>query len=357
MLVVFAGGGTGGHLYPGIAVARALARLAPDVEFEFWGSGRPLEKEICRKEAITCRVLSAAPMPRDVAAILRFAKSLLTGYFEAKRLIKSRGVSVVVGLGGYSSFTPVYAATRLDLPTLVLEQNAVAGKANDFLSTRVSLVCLTWQASLKHMPGGANCVVTGNPLRQPIIDAAKAFSYDPSRGILILGGSTGAMGLNSMVIEALPKLAALGRAITHQTGSQDFERVSAAYKAAGVQADVRPFIDDMPEAYGRAALVIARAGGTTLSELALFGLPSILVPYPHHKDYHQMANARVFAESYAAEIIEEGVGAGEGLAIMAKNLLSDAALLNTIHAAALVLGKPDAAEEIASRILSFADKD
>jgi UDP-N-acetylglucosamine--N-acetylmuramyl-(pentapeptide) pyrophosphoryl-undecaprenol N-acetylglucosamine transferase len=352
MLVVFAGGGTGGHIYPGIAVARALQRLSTGVEFEFWGSGRALEAEICRKEQVTCRVLPSAPLPKTPVAAFAFVKSLVSGYFAAGRLLKSSGVSAVVGLGGFSSYMPVLVATRRDLPTFLLEQNAVPGKANVHLARRASMVCLTWQASAEHMPADAEWTVTGNPLRRPIIEAAKGFSYDASRGILVLGGSTGARGLNEMVIGAAKEIAAFGRPITHQTGKDDVDRVRSAYKAAGVDADVKAFIDDMPGAYKGAGLVIARAGGTTLSELALFGIPAILVPYPHHKDYHQMANAKVLAETCAAEIVEEREGGSRLLAEAVARLLADRGLLGTMHAASISLGKPDAADEVAAMILA-----
>jgi len=362
MLVIFAGGGTGGHIYPGVAVARALAAIDPGVTVQFWGSGRPLEAEILAKENMPYRALPCAPLPKSPLAVPRFLWSLASGFLAAASLVKSSGVCAVVGLGGYSSFAPVWAASRrgsprCGLPTFLLEQNAVPGVANVRLARRVSLVCLSWEASASRLPAGARFETTGNPLRRSLIDAAASASYDPQAGILVLGGSTGAVGVNSLVTGAAKSLAELRRPITHQTGSADLPTVRDAYKAAGVEARVVPYIDDMPAAYRSAALVIARAGGTTLSELALFGLPSILVPYPYHKDYHQMQNARIFTDAGAAEIIEEQKTSASslaeaGLAEVAVKLLRDPARLQSMRAAARRLARPEAAETIASRIWS-----
>lgn len=353
MLVVLAGGGTGGHIYPGIAVARALSRLSAAVEFEFWGSGGALERTLYRKEDVSYRALPAAAMPRSVKSALSFPGTLYAAYRESRRHFDSLDVRAVVGLGGYSSFVPVYAAFRRGLPTVLLEQNVVPGKANKYLARRASCVCLTWEASRARMSPRAATRVTGNPLRRHIVRAAAGFSYNHNGRILVLGGSTGAVGLNSMVLEAADALSGAGREILHQTGERDFKRVRDAYAQAGVKADVTPFIDDMPGAYSSASLVIARAGGTTLAELGLFGLPSILVPYPHHKDYHQMANARVFDEAGASCIIEEEPGSGRRLGATIAELTGDQARLALMHAAAVPLGKGDAADTVAAMILGL----
>jgi UDP-N-acetylglucosamine--N-acetylmuramyl-(pentapeptide) pyrophosphoryl-undecaprenol N-acetylglucosamine transferase len=356
MLVVFAGGGTGGHLYPGVAVARALADVDPSIEVEFWGSGRALEAEILKKENLPSRALPAAPMPKSPLAVPRFLWSVITGYLTARRLLKTRGAVAVVALGGYSSYAPARAARSLGLPVILLEQNAVPGKAIMKLARRATLTCLSWQATAAHMPFGSRAETTGNPLRRRILDAAARFQYSPSGGILVLGGSTGAIGLNTLVTGAARDIAALGRPIVHQTGSADVERVRSAYAAAGVPATVLAYIDDMPAAYRAAALVVARAGGTTLSELALFGLPSILIPYPHHEDYHQMKNARIFADVGAALIIEEKSSSPADLASAVTKCLSDSSELQAMRKAARSLGRPEAAETVASRILELVAK-
>jgi len=351
MLVVFAGGGTGGHIYPGVAVARALVRGKPGLSVEFWGSGRPLETEILRKEGLTCRSLPSAPLPPSPLGAPRFAYALVAGWLAARRLVKRLGVSAVVGLGGFSSYAPVRAASGLGLPTFLLEQNAVPGVANVRLARRALLVCLSLPDSASRLPSRAKWAVTGNPLRREIVDAAASSLYSPEGAILVLGGSTGAVGLNNLVVEAAKSLAESRRPIIHQTGSADIGRVRGAYQAAGATAQVAAYIDDMPSAYRSAALVIARAGGTTLSELALFGLPAILVPYPHHKDRHQVENACVFTRRGAAEIIDQTKASGRDLAAAAKALLSAPERLLAMHDAAKTLARPDASETVATEIL------
>jgi len=353
MRVVFAGGSTGGHIYPGIAVARALQRISSSCEVEFWGAGRPLERTILERENVTFRALPSAPMPRSPLKLPGFAWKVVSGYFAARRLLSGLDVSAVVGLGGYSSYAPVVAASHRGLATLLLEQNALMGKANVRLARRAGLVCLTWQDSAAHIPPGVKFEVTGNPLRSEVVAAARDGEYRSDGALLVMGGSTGAVGLNTIVLGALREIRNLGRRIVHQTGEQDFHRVKSVYEQAGIEAEILPFIEDVAGAYRQAALIVARAGGTTLSETALFALPSILVPYPHHKDRHQSANAEIFARLGAAEIIEESSGAPPALANRLKALFGEPGRLSGMSAASLSLGKSEAAEVIAGRILEM----
>ncbi|MHC4711653.1 MAG: UDP-N-acetylglucosamine--N-acetylmuramyl-(pentapeptide) pyrophosphoryl-undecaprenol N-acetylglucosamine transferase [Planctomycetota bacterium] len=353
MRVVFAGGGTGGHIFPGLAVASSLAALSEEVEYEFWGDGRPLETTLLEAQGAEHRILPCAPLPRNPFAIPRFVYRSLAGYTRAKRLLKSLEVSAVVGLGGYSSWAPVTAGRRLGLPTLLLEQNAVPGRANVHLARRASLVCPAWQETADLLPSGARVEVTGNPVRGEIVRAAKSGAHNHAGDILVLGGSSGAVGLNSLVISAGPRLASLGRRIVHQTGGKDFERVAESCKSVADGSVVQPFIGDMPSVYSSASIVIARAGGTTLSEIALFGIPAVLVPYPHHRDRHQYANASIFARAGAAVIIEQTASGGR-LADAVEEILGSTSMLETMHAAALSLGRPQAADAVAGRILELA---
>lgn len=356
MRVVFAGGGTGGHIFPGIAVARKLESLAERFEFEFWGAGGPVETDILKREGVSHLTLPSAPLPRSALAAPSFAFAVASGYLKARKLLARRCVDAVVGLGGYSSFAPVIAAAHRGMPTLLLEQNVVVGRANARLARRVDAVCLTWEDSLSRLPPGAAGVVTGNPLRRQVVEAAGRADYDGSGSILILGGSSGAVGLNSIVLESLGEIAGFGRGIIHQCGKADLERVREAYGRAGVAARVVGFLEDVESAYASAGLVVARAGGTTLSELALFGVPAILVPYPHHKDKHQFANADIFARAGAAGIIEENAGAAPALVAMMRKMFSDAGVLARMRTASLSLGRPDAAETVAQKLLELTSR-
>jgi len=328
-------------------------RLHGGSEVEFWGSGRPLEADLFRREEMPFRTLPCAPLPRSPLRWPRFLCLTAAGYLKSKKLLRNSGVSAVVGLGGYSSFAPVFAASRLGVSTVLLEQNAAPGVANRRLARRASAVCLSWEKSAEHLPAAAPIEVTGNPLRRDLVEAARGCRYDIGGSVLVLGGSSGAVGLNTMVIGALEELRRTGRPVVHQTGTADAERVAAAYREAGVGASVSPFIDDMAMAYSRSALVIARAGGTTLSEIALFGLPSILVPYPHHKDRHQRANAEIFAPPGAARIIEEQEGSG-ALAAALGDIFASASRMEGMHAAALALGAPEAADRVAGIVIRLS---
>jgi UDP-N-acetylglucosamine--N-acetylmuramyl-(pentapeptide) pyrophosphoryl-undecaprenol N-acetylglucosamine transferase len=356
MRVVFAGGGTGGHIFPGIAVARALERISREWRCEFWGVGRPVETSLFEKEAVRARVLPAAPMPKNPLGLPRFACKIAAGYFKARSLLKQEGISVVVGLGSYSSFAPVLAARHMGLPTVLLEQNVIPGKATRKLAAGASAVCATWPECKERLPAKTRLFVTGNPVRRGIVEAAMANSYRLSGPIVVLGGSTGAVGLNTAVIGAVETLRETERRIVHQTGQSDYERVKAAYKKAGVDADVRPFFDDMAETYTNACLLIARGGGTTLAEAALFGIPSVLIPYPHHGDLHQRANAEVFEQAGAAQIIEENSAAPAALGNFVRTTLSSPAGLDSMHAASLALGRPEAADAVAAMVRELAEE-
>ncbi len=352
MRIVFAGGGTGGHIFPGLAVAASLETLGRDVQCEFWGDGRALETALLSKHGAKQRVLPCAPLPRRPLAVPRFLYCAAAGYLAARRLLKDLDVRGVVALGGYSSWAPATAARHLGLPMVILEQNAVAGRANVHLARKAALVCLSWPQASKSLPLQAEAQVTGNPVRREIVQAAKTSIYRSTGGILVLGGSSGAAGLNDLVMKAAGRLTALGRQIIHQTGEKDLSRVAQFYESLGREAVVTAFIDDMPAAYSAASLVIARAGGTTLSEIALFGIPAILVPYPHHRDRHQYENASIFAQTGAAVIIQEAE-TGERLAETAEEIFAATGSLESMHAASLSLGRPQAADTVALKVLEL----
>ncbi len=354
MKVVFAGGGTGGHIFPGIAAAQSILRLRPESRIEFWGSGRALEVELLDREGMPAAGLPSSPLPRSVLSVPGFIVSLAHGYLRARRLLKAARTDVVVGLGGYSSYAPVAAASHLGIPVLLLEQNALPGVATRRLAKRSSALCVSWEAAAEHLSERLPVIVTGNPVRDSVVAAASSYRYDTSGALLILGGSTGAVGLNSVVLEALPEVDLQGRQVIHQAGAGDVDRVREAYANAGICAQVAPFIEDMAEVYAKAAVVVARAGGTTLAELALFGLPAFLVPYPHHKDRHQRANAEIFARVDAAQIIEQDEGVPL-LARLLKEHLDAPVRLESMHAAMLSLGRPEAADLVGDMIIRLAE--
>jgi UDP-N-acetylglucosamine--N-acetylmuramyl-(pentapeptide) pyrophosphoryl-undecaprenol N-acetylglucosamine transferase len=322
--VIFAGGGTGGHLFPGIAVARELLAREPNARVLFVGSQKPIELEIVRGAGFEHVAL---PSVSPSLAPTRIVSSLFTNFRafrQAMSILDRERPTVVVGLGGFASVPPVLAAWRAGVPIVLLEQNVVPGKATRWLSRIANVVCLPWPEAATGLPRGTKTVVTGNPIRREIASLAAPHQPEtPARAngptpslalrvsleaptLLILGGSQGAASLNTAVLDALATLRTelAGWRIVHQTGATDLDAIRQRYGALSLLADVQPFFRDMAEQYRRATCVISRAGATTLAELACAGLPALLVPLPTSAHDHQRLNSQLFANRGAAIVVE-----------------------------------------------------
>ncbi|HMF13286.1 MAG TPA: undecaprenyldiphospho-muramoylpentapeptide beta-N-acetylglucosaminyltransferase [Gemmataceae bacterium] len=358
---LFAGGGTGGHLTPGLAVADELRNLDADCRIVFAGSERTLEKRLVGAEGhehIVLPVESSATLPRHP---VRFAVRNWTALHTARKLIESHKPRAVIGLGGYVSVPTVVAAARRKVPTLILEQNTVPGRATRFLARRATAVCTAFGETAQSLPADARVVCSGNPVRTAIA----ALSQDqpgpvaPSKPtLLILGGSQGAESLNdaivAMLLKQLPELA--GWMIVHQTGAGQHDQVIAAYRAAALPHIVRTYFDDLAERYLRATLVISRAGATTLAELACAGCPAILLPYPQAADNHQLANARVFEAAGAAIVVQHGHIPSETtgwLTTVISSLAVDRHRQESMRGAMRRLARPDAARNVLAVLQSL----
>lgn len=342
--VIFAGGGTGGHLFPGIAVARELLAREPNARVLFVGSQKPLERDIVGGAGFEHVAL---PSVSPSFAPLRIGSSLLNNwraYRHARAIIARERPSVIVGLGGFASVPPVLAAWRAGVPIVLLEQNVVPGKATRWLSRFADVVCLPWPQAANGLHRGVKTVVTGNPIRAEIANLTDAREPETPT-LLILGGSQGASTLNASVLEALATLQTklTGWRIVHQTGAADLDAVRQRYAALSIDADVQPFIADMVAAYRDATLVISRAGATTLSELACAGLPAILVPLPTSAHDHQRLNARLFADHSAALVIEPSVSVVDLLRVALDQLLGDRARRDQLRQNLRALAQPHAA--------------
>ncbi len=357
MRVLIAGGGTGGHLYPGIAVARELLRRRPDAEVAFVGTALGIESRVIPREGFALDVIRSAGLKgKSLASIARGMALLPLSGLDAWRVISRRRPSVVVGLGGYSSAPVVMLAAARGIPTMVLEQNAVPGFSNRRLASFVRAAAVTYDDSVAYFGGKA--FVSGNPVRSEFFEEAHEESISPpgAARVLVFGGSQGAHAINVAMVEAAPRLAdAAGRvAITHQTGERDLEVVRDGYRRAGLQARVEPFLYDMDREMKAADIVVSRAGATTLAELAAAGRAAILVPLPTATDDHQRKNAEAFVRRGAAVMVEQRELTGERLAGEVLALAGDAPRRTALARAAKALARPDAAAVIVDRLLELA---
>ena len=351
LTILIAGGGTGGHLFPGLALADALAAHGASVIFV--GTAAGIEARAVPAAGYALRLLPGRQLRGG--GIARAAAGLASaagGTLRALALLGELRPRLVVGVGGYASVAVVIAASLRRIPTVLLEQNVVPGAANRVLARLARRICVGFAESIAFLPR-ARAVHTGNPVRADLIRPRPPRARP---GLLVFGGSAGAHRLNQAMLDALgplgPTLAGLD--LTHQTGAADLETVRAAYAARGLAARVEPFIADMGAAYAAADLVVARAGAMTCAELTAVGLPAILVPYPYATDDHQRRNAEVLVRAGAAEMILDAALDGERLGTALRRLLEDAGRRETMAARARALGRPDAAERVATECLRLA---
>jgi UDP-N-acetylglucosamine--N-acetylmuramyl-(pentapeptide) pyrophosphoryl-undecaprenol N-acetylglucosamine transferase len=348
--VLIAGGGTGGHLFPGIALAEEVVTRHPKNDVVFVGTTRGLEARVVPQngfvfEAITSRGLKGMGFLKLVLGLL----TLPLSFIEALSLVRKYRPDVVVGVGGYSSGPVVMAAWLLGVPTAVQEQNALPGLTNKILGKFVKAVFLSFDETTRFF-AKARTHVLGNPIRRALLDnfLKPSVAHDKFT-VLVFGGSLGARGLNTRVVEALGHLAAEKDSLrlVHQTGKNDLEAVKQGYEGKGFDAEVREFIDDMSAAYLSCDLVVCRAGATTIAELTTCKKASILVPFPFATDDHQAVNAKALVDAGAALMFREGELTGEKLAAAILELKRDPARLEKMQKAAGLLGRPEAAREIA----------
>lgn len=352
--VVVAGGGTGGHLYPGVAVAREILRRAPDAVITFAGTARGIESRVVPREGFALDVLRSTGLKGTSAAGLARGLALLPASgLDAWRILSRRRPQVVIGVGGYSSGPVVLAAAARRIPTLLLEQNAVPGFTNKALARVVSAAAVTFEPTAAFF--GRKGFVTGNPVRPEFFDPAPERAPGPPR-VLIFGGSQGAHAINVAMVAAAPGLAAggLGLVVTHQTGERDLALVRDGYAAAQLEARVEPFLYEMDREMKAADLVVCRSGATTIAELTAAGRPAIFIPLPTAADDHQRHNAEVLAAAGAAVLVPQAGLTGDRLADQILALVGDAAARVRMAEAARQLARPNAARAIVDRVLELA---
>jgi UDP-N-acetylglucosamine--N-acetylmuramyl-(pentapeptide) pyrophosphoryl-undecaprenol N-acetylglucosamine transferase len=355
--VLIAGGGTGGHLYPGIALARELMRRDPGTQVRFVGTALGIEARVVPREGFQLELIRVAGLKgKSLANRLRGVLLLPVSAVDAWRVISRLRPDVVVGVGGFASGPVLALAAVRGYPTMLLEQNALPGLTNRLLAPMVRVAAVNFEEALRFFPRTG--FVAGNPVRPEFFrprDKEPNDDDSPPRyaaQVLIFGGSQGAHAINVAMVEAAARLAATGieLAITHQTGERDLDLVRGAYERAGIAARAEAFIFEIDREMRAADLVICRSGATTLAELTAAGRPAILVPLPTSTDDHQRKNAEVIRRAGAGLVIDERELTGDRLAADISALVTDAGRRERMSMAARSLARPDAAERIADRV-------
>ena len=352
--IIVAGGGTGGHLFPGLAVIEELARRLPGLDVTWVGTERGIEARVIPEKGLRFETLAVTPLKgRSPIELAKSVGRLPAAALGAMSLVRRLKPDLVLGVGGYASGPVLAAAVALRVPTALLEQNAHVGLTNRLLARFVGRAYLSFEET-EALFGETRARTLGNPVRRTFVDAAHLALTDPegfearARTVLVLGGSQGARALDENVPAALAKagVTARGLKIVHQASAANVPAVTARYAELGVNATVVPFLHDMARAYSTASLVVARAGATTLAELCAIGRASVLVPFPQAADDHQTKNAASLARAGAAVLLPQSELTPERLAAELVTLLDDDARRLAMASAARRRGRPDAAAAI-----------
>lgn len=359
MNFVIAAGGTGGHLFPGLAVGEILRARGHAVMFFI------SEKEIDAlathgRSDFRFEKLPGIGMPQMLSlAFVKFLGRFKTGLDRCRALYQEFAPDAVLGMGGFTSTGPILAGRLRKVPTFVHESNAIPGKANRLNARMVTAVLLGFADCAKHFPK-ARCEVTGTPIRAslsrklPQPEALATFNLQPGRKtLLVMGGSQGAQGINRAIHDALPRLKDAPLQFIHLSGKQDEQRLRGAYAAAGLPAFVAAFHHRMEEAYSAADFCVARSGAASLTEVSHFALPSILIPYPYAAEDHQTLNAKIFERAGAAALLNETEITGDAFSEKLRWLLAEPARLSEMSARSAALAPKNAAEHVADILLKF----
>jgi len=361
MRLVIAGGGTGGHLFPGLALAEELQARGSDHTVMFMGARGGLEERIVPKHGLRLELLPSLKGGFFSLAGPGKAWQGCKGYLQARRALLAFNADAVVGMGGYASALPVLASWGVEIPCMLLEQNMIPGRTNRGLSKFVNEIGVQFADSARAFPNPRIVKHVGNPLRRSVLKAARISaernveirqpSDEPT--ILVVGGSQGAKALNDIAIKLWPKLkqAIPGVRMTLLSGRDDEARTVAAFAAAGVRGQVLGFTESMEELYAQADVVLGRAGATTLAELAAFALPSILIPYPHAADNHQEENAKIFCARGASWRMVQKLIEFDRLAQRLADAVLQPERRKKMAMAAASLDTPNAARDVIDRLL------
>ena len=361
MKVVISGGGTGGHIYPALALIKEIRKYNRNVEFLYIGTKKGLESNIVKKNGIPFKTIAISGFKRKISfenikTIIRFLK----GVKDSKRYLKDFKPDIVIGTGGYVCGPVVYAASKLNIPSIIHEQNSVPGLTNKFLSRYVDKVAICFEDAKDYFPNN-KVVVTGNPRASEVVQYAdkkttSSIGLNPmKKTVLIVGGSRGARPINEAFLEVLFEAGTKNYQFLYVTGEVHYDRVINAVKEIGNPPNIiiKSFIHNMPEVLASVDLIVARAGATTLAEITALGLPSILIPSPYVTNNHQEKNARALSEKGAAILRLEQNISGKTLLEDIDSILLDEKKLISMRKASVELGIPDAAKKLYNEMIAL----
>ena len=353
MRVILAGGGTGGHLFPGLAVAREFQRRDPMTEILFVGTDKGIEARVLPREGFPLELIAVKGLKgRGIRGLWDALYGIPVGLLQSLGIVKRFRPDCILGLGGYASGPLLVAAKLRSIRCAIMEQNLQPGFTNKMLARFVDKIFTSYRETASYLPA-KKVLETGNPVRwHRLPDARKGEKFT----LLIFGGSAGAHRINIAVIDALKRMIDLASQlrIIHQTGVADFSAISKAYQDLPFEAEALPFIDQMDDAYARADLVLCRAGATTVAELTAFGKAAILIPYPYAIYDHQRWNAQALADRGAAEMILDHELNGAELESRLRDYLADRKIIEAMARAALAMGRPEAAARIVDECYALA---
>jgi UDP-N-acetylglucosamine--N-acetylmuramyl-(pentapeptide) pyrophosphoryl-undecaprenol N-acetylglucosamine transferase len=371
--ILFAGGGTGGHLYPGVAVAEALRKLLPGTPAVFLCTTRAIDKIILEPTGFEFIPQPIVPPERSVGGLLRFWKAWRETKDQVTKLLKERKPSLVLGLGGYAAGVAVKLACERKIPTALINPDVIPGKANQYLMKFVRQVYCQFPQTADHVPAGrrSRLVVTGCPIRSDLRQlstrkaAVETLGLDPVlQTLVVTGASQGAKTVNDGILELFKTFRPQGWQVLHLAGRDHGETVRKAYRelsvAAPLPSRVIDFTPDMADVWAAADLAVSRSGASSCAELTACGVPSVLLPYPFHKDKHQRLNAQVLEEAGAAVLMDDERDAkknADRLKPILQSLLFDANKRQSMAASARSLGKPAAAEAVAEAVMALVGTD
>jgi UDP-N-acetylglucosamine--N-acetylmuramyl-(pentapeptide) pyrophosphoryl-undecaprenol N-acetylglucosamine transferase len=366
--ILFAGGGTGGHLYPGIAVAEQLRATLPAVNLVFLCTRREIDRVILQPTGFECIPQPIVPPVTTIGGLLRFWKSWRETKDQVRHILHQRRPAAVLGLGGYAAGVAVKMAAARKIPTAILNPDVIPGKANQFLMRYTNAVCCQFDETAQHVAAEhrARLHVTGCPIRSDITrdrDRSAAITRlglsTELKTLVVTGASLGAQTVNEAVLDLLGTMPIPGWQVLHLAGRDHAAAVRGGYEKINVPATVLDFTPAMTDVWAVADLCISRSGASSCAELTACGIPSLLMPYPYHKDMHQRANAQVLASAGAAVLIDDEKNAEKNSAKLRSHLeplLTDLTRRTRMSEQARKLGKPDAAERVGNVLKSILSK-